>query len=85
LDHFSGALLLGGFADVWASFLVPDSSVQYLPDQATKFVGNYSNGLIVSHTRHVAPIENLEALSGKPTTLKSVIFAEPTSTSTSTR
>jgi hypothetical protein len=60
LDHFSGALLLGGFADFWASFLVPDSSVQYLPDQATKFVGNYSNGLIVSHTWHGAAIENLE-------------------------
>jgi hypothetical protein len=28
--------------------------------QATKFVGNYSNGLIVSQTRHVAVIENLE-------------------------
>src|SRR5262249_19794071 len=47
LDHFSGALLLGRFSDLWASFLVADSSVQYLPDQATKFVSNYSDSLIV--------------------------------------
>ena len=60
LDHFSSALLLGRFADLWASLLVADSPVQYLPDQATKFVGNYSDGLIVSHTRHVAAIENLK-------------------------
>ena len=60
MDHFSGALLLGRFADLWASLLVADSTVQYLPDQVTKFVGNYSNGLIVSQTRHVAAIENLE-------------------------
>jgi hypothetical protein len=59
-DHFSGALLLGRFPDLWASFFVADSPVQYLPDQATKFVGNYSSGLIVSQTRHVAAIENLE-------------------------
>jgi hypothetical protein len=59
-DHFSGALLLGRFPDLWASFVVVDSPVQYLPDQATKFVGNYSDGLIVSHTRHVAAIENFE-------------------------
>src|SRR5262249_25980101 len=63
VDYFSSALLLGRFPDVWASFLVPDSSVQYLPDQATKFVGNYSNGLIVSQTRHIAAIENLEGAS----------------------
>jgi hypothetical protein len=59
-DHFSGALLLGRFPDLWASFLVVDSPVQYLPDQATKFVSNYSDGLIVSHTRNVAAIENFE-------------------------
>src|SRR5262252_1460482 len=34
--------------------------MQYLPDQATEFVGNYSNGLIMSQTRHTAVIENLE-------------------------
>ena len=34
--------------------------MQYLPDQAAKFVSNYSNGLIVSQTRHIAAIENLE-------------------------
>jgi hypothetical protein len=44
-DHFPGALLLGRFADLWASFFVADSPVQYLSDQAAKFVGNYSNGL----------------------------------------
>jgi len=60
LDHFSGAPLFGRFADFWASLLVPDSPVQYLPDQATKFVSNYSNGLIVSQARHIAAIENLE-------------------------
>jgi len=54
LGHFSDALLLGRFADLWASFLVPDSPVQYLPDQATEFVGNYSNGLIMCQTRHSA-------------------------------
>jgi hypothetical protein len=59
-DHFSGALLLGGFADLWASFFIADSSVQYLPDQAAEFVGNYSNGLSVSQTRHIAAIENLK-------------------------
>jgi len=48
LDHFSGALLFGRVADLWASFFVVDSPVQYLPDQAAKFVSNYSNGLIVS-------------------------------------
>jgi hypothetical protein len=47
-DHFSGTLLLGGFADLRAWFFVADSSVQDLPDQAAKFVGNYCNGLIVS-------------------------------------
>ena len=60
VDHSSGTLLLGRFLDLWASFLVPDSSVQYLPDQAAKFVSNYSNGLIVPQTRHIAAIENLE-------------------------
>ena len=35
-------------------------ALQYLPDQATKFVGNYSDGLIVSQTRHIAAIENFE-------------------------
>jgi hypothetical protein len=60
LGSFFGALLLGRFVDLWASFLVPDSPVQYLPDQATKFVGNYSNGLIMAQTRHTAVVENLE-------------------------
>jgi hypothetical protein len=59
-DHFSRALLLGHFPYLWTSFLVVHSAVQYLPDQATKFVGNYSDGLIVSHPRHVAAIENFE-------------------------
>jgi hypothetical protein len=59
-DHFSGTLLLGGFADLWASFFVADSSVQYLSDQAAKFVGDYSNDLIVSQTWHMAAIKNLE-------------------------
>ena len=60
LDHFSGALLFGRFLNLWASFLVSDSPVQDLPDQATKFVGDYSNGLIVPQTRHIAAIKNLE-------------------------
>jgi len=47
LDHFSGALLFGRFADVWASFFVMDSLVQYLPDQAAKFslIPNLEMGL----------------------------------------
>ena len=49
-DHFSSAPLLARFIDVRASFLVADSKVQYLPDQATQFVGSYSNGLIVSQS-----------------------------------
>ena len=64
LDHFSSALLLGRFLDAWASFLISDSPVQHLPDQAAKFVSNYSDGLIVAHARHVAAIESLEACSG---------------------
>jgi len=60
LDHFSGALLFGRFLDFWAPFFVLDSLVQYLPDQAAKFVSNYSNGLIVSQAWHVAAIENLK-------------------------
>jgi len=32
------------------------SKVQYFPDQATKSVGNYPNGLIVPHPRHIAAI-----------------------------
>jgi hypothetical protein len=60
LDHFSGALLLGRFLDLRASLFVANSLVQYLPDQAAKFVGNYPNGLIMSQTRHTAVIENLE-------------------------
>jgi hypothetical protein len=34
--------------------------VHYLPDQAAEFVGNYSNGLIVPQTQHIAAMENLE-------------------------
>jgi len=60
LDHFSGALLLGRFADLWTSFLVANSLVQYLPDQTTKSVGDYSNGLIMSQTRHTAVVDNFE-------------------------
>jgi hypothetical protein len=59
-DHFSGTLLLGGFGDLCTSFFVADSSVHYLPDQAAEFVGNYSNGLIVPQTQHIAAMENLE-------------------------
>jgi hypothetical protein len=33
-DHFSCTLLLGGFANLWASFFVADAAVQYLPDQS---------------------------------------------------
>jgi hypothetical protein len=78
-DHFSGTLLLGSFADLWASFFVADSSVQDLPDQAAKFVGNYSNGLIVSQTRHIAAIENLEdASAGKENPNRCAITRQPT-------
>jgi hypothetical protein len=53
-DHFPGALLLAGLV-LRSGFPVAISS-----RQATKFVGNYSNGLIVSQARHVTVIENLE-------------------------
>jgi len=54
------ALLFACFVDLWALFLIVGSKVQYFPDQATKFVGNYPNGLILPHARHIAAIENLE-------------------------
>ena len=54
------ARLLGLLIDVWAAFFVAHSTVQYLPNQAAKFVGNYRNGVLVSETWHIAAIENLE-------------------------
>ena len=56
-DHFFSAPLLGHFTDLWASFLVADSHMQDLPDQATKFVSNYPNGVLVSQARDIAAIE----------------------------
>jgi hypothetical protein len=54
------ARLLGLLIDLLAAFFVAPSTVQYLPNQAAKFVGNYRNGVLVSETRHMAAIENLE-------------------------
>ena len=54
------ARLFGLLIDLWAAFFVAHSTVQYLPSQAAKFVGNYRSGVLVSETWHIAAIENLE-------------------------
>jgi hypothetical protein len=59
-DHSGGAVSLGLLAYGRASFLVMDSLVQNLPDQAAKPVGNHSDGLLVPEARHIPAIEDLE-------------------------
>ena len=46
-DHSPGTLALGLFTSGWASFLVTESLVQNLPDQAAKPVGNHADRLVV--------------------------------------
>jgi hypothetical protein len=47
-------------AYVWASFLLTNSLVQNLPDQAAKPVSNHSDGLLVPEARHIPTIKNLD-------------------------
>ena len=47
-DHSPGTLALRLFASGWASFLVTDSLVQNLPDQAAKPVGNDPDSDVVA-------------------------------------
>jgi hypothetical protein len=59
-DHSCHALLLRRFANRGAPFLVGDSLVQNLPDQATKAMGNHPDRLMVPHARHIAVIRDGE-------------------------
>src|SRR5215472_9606368 len=59
-DHSPGTLALGLFASGWTSFLVTDSLVQNLPDQAAKPVGNDPDRDVVAQARQVAPVEEGE-------------------------
>src|SRR5438128_1025666 len=59
-DHSRRALLLPPFADDCAAFLVTDSLVQDQSDQSTMSMGDQPDGLLVSHARDRAAIDNLE-------------------------
>src|ERR1700727_3396052 len=59
-DHSGGAVSQSLFAYVWASFLVTNSLVQSLPDQAAKPVNNYSDGLLVPEARHIPAIKDFD-------------------------
>jgi hypothetical protein len=47
-------------ADGWAAFLVTDPSVQNLPDEPAKAMGDYPDCLIVSEARYIPSVEDLE-------------------------
>src|SRR5215831_8130290 len=59
-DHSGCSALLGLLANRWAAFLVTDSPMQDLPDQAAKPVGDHTDRLIMPQARHIAAIEVLE-------------------------
>ena len=62
-DHSGRSISLGLLTDRWTSFLVANSLVQNLPDQAAKPVGNHADRLIVPEARHIPTIEDLEEAS----------------------
>src|SRR5260370_36331385 len=59
-DHLPSAQLLRSFGDGGAAFLVKDSLGQDQPKPSTLSMGNGSEGLIASPTRHPAAIHHLE-------------------------
>ena len=50
-------------ANARPAFLVTDPSVQNLPDEPTKAMGNHPDSLIVPQARNIPSVENLEETS----------------------
>src|SRR5205814_3247461 len=65
-DHLPGAQLLRSFAEARAAFFVTCSLMQDQPDQAALSMGNGSDCLIMSETRHQSAIDNLKNASFGP-------------------
>ena len=59
-DHSLRSALCGLLADRGAPFLVTDTLVQNLPEQATKAMGKDADGLVVTQARDITAVEKSE-------------------------